>query len=335
MNNNTDAAQIELKLLRTFLVLMQEHSVSKAALRLNLSQPTMSHALGRLRRLFNDPLLLNTHGGMTPTARGHEIRAEVEALVQRFDRLLAPDEAFDPTTSRIKMSIMAPEFAGDLLAPPLLHRLEQEAPGIEIEFIAADPLAALELLELGQIDFRLGWWPDPAPALRHKLLWTEKLVCIAGAGHPHLSDPVRATEYFAARHLRIKRLGQSFSMMTIDSLAARAHQPIRIGGWVQNAATMVNVVAATEMIGTLSERLASSLATPEIRLSRLPFDVPELKVALYWHERTHGHAAHRWFRNLFTDVVRRIEKTHARFDGLSEGGRESTRQIKRATGLRR
>ncbi|HTH98475.1 MAG TPA: LysR family transcriptional regulator [Stellaceae bacterium] len=310
MNTSIDAAQIELRLLKTFLVLMQERSVSRAAMRLNLSQPTMSHALGRLRRLFNDPLLLNTHGGMTPTARGLDVQAQVEELVQRFDRLLAPDEDFDPATSRVKLSIMAPEFAGDLIAPPLLHRLEQEAPHVEIEFIAADPSTALELLEQGTVDFRLGWWPDPAPALRHKLLWTEKLVCIARAGHPRWSAPVRAAEYFSARHLRIKRLGQSFSMMTIDAAAARAGHSIRVGSWVQNAATMVNVVATTDMVGTLSERLASHLIPTTVTISPLPFDVPDLKVVLYWHERTHRHPAHRWFRHLFADVVRQVEKRH-------------------------
>src|ERR1700761_928109 len=110
-----DASQVELRLLRTFLVLMQERSVSKAALRLNLSQPTMSHALARLRRLFNDPLLLNTYGAMTPTARGVEIHAEIEDMVGRFDRLLVSSNAFDPATSQMRLSIMAPEFVGDLI----------------------------------------------------------------------------------------------------------------------------------------------------------------------------------------------------------------------------
>ncbi len=299
-----ESSQIELRLLRTFLVLMQERSVSKAAARLNLSQPTMSHALARLRRLFNDPLLLNTYGAMTPTARGSEIRDEVEELVGRFDQLLVSSDAFDPATSRMRLSIMAPEFVSDLIAAPLMQRLEQQAAGIEVEFIAADPAKAQEFLEQGVVDFRLGWWPDPAPSLRHKLLWTEKLLCIARIGHPKWSNPARATEYFEAHHVRVKRLGQSFSMMTIDAAAARAGRKIHVSGWVQNASTMVEVVSRTDLVGTLSERLAGSLAKPSLQMSPMPIDVPDLKVVLYWHERTHRHPAHRWFRNLLSELAR-------------------------------
>lgn len=293
----------ELRLLRTFLMLVQEKSVSRAAQRLNLSQPTLSHALAKLRRMFDDPLLIRTSGAMAPTARCLDIKAEVEDLLPRFERLLAKSNEFDPATSRLRLTIMAPEFASDVIGPRLLKRVQQESATIEIEFITTDPIQAMELLEQGAIDFRLGWWPQPAPALRRKLLWTDRLCCIVRASHPLLASPFTAETYLAARHVRVRRPGRSYSMATIDSAAAKAGRKIQVAAWVQNAHIMARVVAATDLVGTLSERLAAQLSHLAIKRSPLPLDVPNLKVALYWHERTHRSPVHRWFRSLLVEVA--------------------------------
>lgn len=294
----------ELKLLRTFLVLVQERSVSRAAMRLNLSQPTLSHALARLRRMFDDPLLIRTSGAMAPTARCLEIRSDVEDLLARFDRLVAQSDEFDPATSRLRLTIMAPEFASDVIGPLLLRRLQQQSATIEVEFITTDPIQAMDLLEQGAIDFRLGWWPQPAPALRRKLLWTDRLCCILRAGHPLLKAPLTADKYLNARHVRVSRPGRSYSMASIDSAAAKAGRKVQVAASVQNAHIMARMVAATDMVGTLSERLAGDLSHLAIETCPLPLDVPKLKVALYWHERSHRSPVHQWFRGLLVEVAR-------------------------------
>jgi DNA-binding transcriptional LysR family regulator len=298
----TDLQHIDLQLLRTFLVLIQERSVSRAGVQLNLSQPTMSHALARLRKLFNDPLLLNRYGAMTPTARALEIFVEIEDLLARFDRLVESPEEFDLRTSQISFSVMAPEFASNLIATPLFKRLEKEAPNVKCEFVGGDPVRAFEVLEAGVTDFRLGWWPDPEPVLRHRLLWSEKLVCILRHGHPLLAKSLTDKDYFEASHIRVKRLGRSFSMSDIDAAASRAGRKVAVNAWVPNAWTMANVVAQTDLIGTMSERLVASFPGIGLKSVPLPFKIPDLKVALYWHERTHRNAAHRWFRKLLSEI---------------------------------
>jgi DNA-binding transcriptional LysR family regulator len=263
----------------------------------------MSHALARLRKLFNDPLLLNRYGAMTPTARAQEIFVEIEELLARFDKLLESPEEFNPATSQMRLSIMAPEFASSLIAAPLLGRLEKEAPNIEIEFVIGDPTRALELLEAGVVDFRLGWWPDPAPVLRYRLLWEEQLVCVMRPGHPLSGKPLTENDYFEARHVRVQRPGRSFSMTDIDAAASRAGRKIRVNAWVSNASAMAHVVGKTDLVGAMSERLAASFSEKELRAVPIPFEIPHLKVALYWHERTHRHAAHQWFRKLMFEVT--------------------------------
>jgi DNA-binding transcriptional LysR family regulator len=298
----------DLNLMRTLLVLVQEASVSRAAAKLNLTQPTLSYALGQLRRIFDDPLLVRAGGRMSPTARCLEIADEVRELLVRFDRLTSDTHAFDPAATRLRMTIMAPEFATDLIAPALIRRVAQHSATIDVEFITTDPIEALALLEQGAIDFRLGWWPQPAPGLRRKLLWTDKLCCILRKGHPLLSASLTAETYFGAPHVRVRRPGRSYSMAWIDKAAAHAGKKPQVAAWVQNAHTMASVVAGTDMIGTLSRRLAKHLSDQSIVLRDLPLDVPNMKVALYWHERTHGSAAHRWLRTLLFETAGQVSK---------------------------
>jgi DNA-binding transcriptional LysR family regulator len=297
----------ELRLLRIFLILIRERSVTRAAARLNLSQPTVSHALNRLRIMFDDQLLVRTSGAMTPTMRGVELQADVEDILNRFDIITAPTVAFDPRTSRSRLTIMAPEFATDVIAGRLLARLQQIAPNIEIEFVTTDPIQAMELLEHGAIDYRLGWWPQPAPALKRKLLWTDRMCCIMRAGHPLAVGSLTSAKYFDARHVRVRRTSRSYSMASIDSAATKADRKIDIGAFVQNSHTMGAVVSVTDLLGTVSERLADRLADTNIERRPLPFEVPSLKVALYWHERTHNSSMHKWFRTLLFEVAKDVD----------------------------
>ena len=298
----------DLKLMRTFLVLVQESSVSRAAAKLNLSQPTLSHALNQLRRLFNDPLLVRTGGRMSPTARCSELADQVRELLTKFDQLTSEAGPFDPASAKLRMTIMAPEFATDVLAPSFIDQVRKRSPSSEIEFITTDPIEALALLEQGAIDFRLGWWPQPAPALRRKLLWTDSLCCILRKDHPLLASALTKEAYFNAAHVRVRRPGRSYSMSSIDNAASQLGEKLQVGAWVQNAHTLASVVAETDMVGTLSKRLAKRLAHQSIVRRDLPLDVPKLKVALYWHERTHQSAAHRWLRTLLFEVAGRLHQ---------------------------
>jgi DNA-binding transcriptional LysR family regulator len=127
-------------------------------------------------------------------------------------------------------------------------------------------------------------------------------------GHPLLGAPLTAETYFSAPHVRVRRPGRSYSMASIDNAAAKAGKKPQIAAWVQNAHTMANVVAATDMIGTLSRRLAKRLSHQPIVARDLPLDVPSLKVALYWHERTHRSEAHHWLRTLLFEAAGQISK---------------------------
>ena len=104
--NNMNIQELDFRLLQCFATLLSERSVSRAAARLDLSQPAMSHALGRLRRLFDDPLLLKGHGHMTPTARALELEVEVRALLAGAERLVSRPAEFVAATTRTRFGLM-------------------------------------------------------------------------------------------------------------------------------------------------------------------------------------------------------------------------------------
>lgn len=304
--NNTG---IDFRLLQCFSALMAARSVSRAAANLNLSQPAMSHALGRLRRLFDDPLLLKTHDGMAPTSRALELESRVRDLLAEAARLTHKSTPFAPASARATLTVMAPEYVEYLMAPALARRLQEDAPGVEIAFRVSDPERALEQLARGELDARLGWWPAPAPQLRYKLLFRDRLVCIARKGHPQLRGNPGAEALLAARHVRVQRPRTGVSMQALDQAVAAQRRELQVALHVQSAFALAAAVAASDLAATVTERLAQQLAA-QFPLQVLPLPpalaVPNVRVALYWHERSHQQPAHRWFRQLITDSARNL-----------------------------
>src|SRR6476620_6155186 len=129
---------VDIRLLRAFLVLMQERNVSTAAEHLGISQPAASHALARLRALFDDPLLLRSRAGMVASTRAAGFEQGVRELLATYDGLLGLARPFDPAVSSQTFVVSAPEYAERLLLPGLAQRARREAPHVRIEVQTPD-----------------------------------------------------------------------------------------------------------------------------------------------------------------------------------------------------
>jgi len=267
----------------------------------------MSHALGRLRRLFDDPLLLKGHGRMTPTARALELEVEVRALLAGAERLVSRPAEFVPATTRARFVVMSPEFVEYLLAPPLVAHVETHAPGVDIAFRTSDPEHAPDWFESGEIDIRLGWLPAPPPLLRVKLLFRDPLVCIARRNHPRLKNRITAEQYLENAHVRVEQPRTGVSTGAVNAAVAAVGGRLRIALQVQNAFALANAVAQSSLVSTVPERLARVMAAHHpLQILPLPLDLPDVRIAMYWHERTHKQPAHRWFRQLLAETARAL-----------------------------
>ncbi len=285
---------------------MTERSVSRAAVKLDLSQPAMSHALGRLRTLFDDPLLARGRGGMTPTGRALGLEPQVREALSAAYRLVEKRTLFSPSESRQEFTVMTAEYIEYLLLPRLIARLKAEAPSVRVTFRSAQPDRALEWLERGELDFRLGWWPESAPALRAKRLLRDPLVCVARQGHPLIAGAITEEQFMGIPHV-IQSERMKSARRAIEQAVLLRHRHLQVQFKVQDALALCNVVAHSDLIGTLPERFARALATKfPLQVMPIPMAIAEIRQAMYWHERTHNEPSHQWFRLLISDLAKEL-----------------------------
>jgi DNA-binding transcriptional LysR family regulator len=299
---------VDLKLLQCFQALLTEQNVGRAARVVGIAQPSMSHALNRLRLLFDDPLFVNVHGVMAPTARAQSLAGRLNDVLVSTELLLSSADTFDPRTAVLDLTIMAAEYVEYVLLPPLLKAIGEVAPGVRLNFETANRERALELMERGEIDFRFAWWTEPAPALRFKTLFSDHFVCVARAGHPAVHDGHIAEQAFLdGRHAVVQRTRSGLTYQALEFAFTQRSRVRNVAVHVQDALSLCNVVSQSDLLAALPERFAARLAPLfGLQVASLPLEVGMARQSMYWHERTHKLPSHRWFRDLVAGVADRL-----------------------------
>ena len=302
MNN---LKNVDRTLLRCFDALITERSVSRAAERVGISQPTMSNALARLRKLFGDPLLIRTRGEMVPTVRALELLKPVRRTLADIEEMLAEQRKFDPITSQVTITLTALEHVEYTLLPGLTQRLQREAPLVNVEMRSINPEKALDWLERGELDYRLGWVRSPPPSLRFQALFRDKFVCIVRADHPGVGDKLTLNQYMFLAHVCVRSSSRSEYWRTLNEAFLECSRRPRIAFMVQDFMVVPRMVATTDLIATVPERFARSVADQHsLRIFKPPLDLSDICISAYWHERTHTLPVHRWFRKMLADASR-------------------------------
>jgi DNA-binding transcriptional LysR family regulator len=301
------ADTIDLRLLRCFDALMADRSVSRAAQRMNISQPAMSLALGRLRAALGDPLLVRGHGEMVPTSRALMLAETVRSVLDGIGELNSAAAPFEPRSATVQLTLTAPGYIAHVLLPRLMRHLERNAPGVRIEVRAANRERATEWLENGEVDFRLGWIREPPAGLRFKTLYRDRLVCLARKDHPSIPGKLTAELFCALPHIRTMVHRQSDSGQVIDQAVETLGKRLRIALLVQEVLSVPYIVASSNLIAAVPARLARSFAGQlPVKVHAIPLNVPQQEIALYWHERTHRSAPHEWFRDLLGKIAKAV-----------------------------
>lgn len=295
---------VDLHLLRCFEALLSEQNVSRAARKMDLTQSSMSHALSRLRELFEDPLFVKSHGAMVPTVRAKTLAPQLRDVLSGADALLTTAAPFDPKEAQLEFHVMAAENVEYLLLPVLLRQLQRKAPRVRVLFESADRARAFERLERGDVDFRLAWWTEPAQTLHSKHLFSDPFVCIARVGHPDVDGTISEANFLEMPHAVIQPARSGLAYEAVANAFARRNRPLDAALQVQNSVCLCNAVAGSDLIATLPERFARALQRQfQIQVVNVPLTVAHARQAIYWHERTHKLPSHRWFRNLICEVA--------------------------------
>jgi DNA-binding transcriptional LysR family regulator len=293
-------SRLDLNLLLSLHVLLDERSVSRAAARVGLSQPAMSRALTRLRDHLGDPLLLRSGRGMTVTPRAEALAAPLRALLGDLEALLGRRPTFHPPSARRTFRLATADYGAAVLIPPLVRRLAREAPGATVEVHPA-PADLAEALEAGRLDVVVIPRRAQARGLVWRRLFTERFVCAVRAGHPLVGRKgLTLDAYCELGHVVVTPSGRPGS--AVDEALARHKRKRRVVLQVASFLVAPLVVASSDLIVTTPARIARQFADLRLALHPPPLSVPGFTVALGWHERFRGDPAHAWFRGVVAEV---------------------------------
>lgn len=298
---------LDLNLLVALRALLTERHVTRAAARVGLSQPAMSHALSRLRELLGDPLLVRTPSGMRPTPRAEAMTAPLERALEDIGRLISSPAPFEPRLSTRKFRIASNDYMELVLFPRLLRRLWIEAPGIDVRIINLGDEANADLAE-GRLDLAMGVVgqiasPDGPRGLRSRDLVSDGFVCVVREAHPVVKKRLSLDDFVAMPHALVAPRGAQGSV--VDSALARIGKKRRVAVEIPHFLVAPHVVRETDLVLTLAARVALSLA-PLLGLRQLapPLELPGFTMTMVWHERQHVDPAHVWLRDLIASVAK-------------------------------
>lgn len=296
-----DLQKIDLQLLVGLRALVEERSVSKAAIRLGLSQPAMSRVLGRLRALFGDPLLVRSRHGFLTSERAAALSPDLTRILDDVARLVAPTR-FDPARARGAFRIAANDYAAQAVLPALFARLRKAAPQMEIN-VRPNDARALEDMENGRLDLALGVFrAAPAGFYRQELL-RDQFILLLRRGHPALGRKPTLQAYLKLPHLFVTLSGEGGG--AIDDALQKLKRRRDIAARVSTFMAVPGILAGSDLALTLPARLAGYLcADTRLKTAPLPFRAAPFAIAQLWHERRHADPAHIWLRAQVKDCSR-------------------------------
>ncbi|EIT69504.1 MULTISPECIES: LysR family transcriptional regulator [Hydrocarboniphaga] len=297
MNN---LRRLDLNLLLTLDALLIEHNVTRAARRLNLTQSSVSVQLAKLRRVFDDPLLLPGPRGMWPTAHADALREPLREALQALEAVVAPAANFDPAKARHALRLAASDYTASTLLLPLFPALRAAAPLASLAVLGLDPARIARQAEQREIDLAFHTRHDAPASLRQRVLYKERYVLAGRVGHPRLRRKPTLAQFCKLDHALVSPDGGGFRGVTDQALAALGLQRNVVAS-VPHFLLLCAMLATTDLVAMLPERLART--APGLRVVEPPIEVPGFEIAMLWHERSHRDPAHVWLREFIAASV--------------------------------
>ena len=293
-------SRVDLNLLVVLDVLLREQSVSRTAERLNLTSSAVSHALRRLRTLFDNELLVRDGRGMVPTARGRALAEVLPGLLGHIERTLDAPEPFDPKTSRRVFRLVAPDFVTPLVIR-LFETVGRAAPDVRVELLPFTPEAQVELKQ-GRCDALIAPSNVGADGLRGDPIGRWSWAVFGRRDHPAFSEWSMA-EWASYPHLKVRGTGPE-GKAPIDLMAAKEGIARKVGAVVPNFSTAASVLAQTDMLLTVPT-VALSGADQAGRLAQkpAPFSMPDLELSLFWSAIDGDESDVRWFLDMVKEAA--------------------------------
>ncbi len=297
---SVDSRRFDLNLLVTLEALLAEQNVTRAAARLNLSQPAVSAQLNRLRDLFDDQLFVPSQRGMIPTPKADELREPIRHALELARSTVTSYRNFDPASAELRIAIACTDYLQAAVAGSFVASLRQRAPGIRVALRSLDVVGLEEQMAKGEIDLAL-MTPGDAPAnLRSRHLFDERYVLIGRRDHPQMRPGLSVSEYADLDHVIVSLSGSDFTTPVDTALKALGHQR-QVMLSASSFLFVIGIVSTTDFVALVPERLTAG-HMDRLMVVEPPFPVDGFAVGMVWHERTQDHLGQRWIREEITKI---------------------------------
>jgi DNA-binding transcriptional LysR family regulator len=295
----------DLNLLRVFLALMQERSVTRAADRLGITQPALSNSLNRLRDILHDPLFIRERYGMQPTPKAEQLAPVIMEAIAQLDGLVFGQQAFDPMHSEMLVTIAPNSYVEYVLIPAVVARLQALAPGIKLRITPyGNDLAETGVIS-GTTALVMGRFVDPPDNLVVQHLMDDSLACVVRADHPDIGENITKVQYETMKHVNVMPPGKMRAglFQALDRHGLKREVAVSVTHFL----SVPEVIATTDYCTTLPSQICRRLqGDTRLKILPTPVDLGTFPIDMAWHVRYRHDAAHRWLRTMIEEVARSL-----------------------------
>jgi DNA-binding transcriptional LysR family regulator len=291
---------MDMKLLAVFDEIYKTRSVSRAGENLGIAQTSVSLALGRLRRQFNDPLFVRTAGGMVPTPHAMTLLQPLRQALELLRVATRQQVVFEPASSSRTFHIAMTDISHLEFLPSLVNKIGKLAPDVHIKVLRITPETP-KSLESGEADLAVGFMPELEAGFYQQKLFDQGFACVVRRDHPRVGQRLTESLFKREKHVVVTAPGTGHDLVEQALDHRRIQRNVTLS--LPTLPGVGNLLANTDLIATVPERVAQML----VRIARVkalspPFKFPTFSIKQHWHERYQQDSANRWLRSTVADL---------------------------------
>jgi DNA-binding transcriptional LysR family regulator len=288
-------SSVDLNLFVVFDTIYAEGGITRAGRRLNLSQPAISHALGRLREMFDDPLFTRHGHAMTPTPLARRLVEPIRQALQGLEVTLSKVDRFDASTATKRFVVGMRDAQESAVLAPLMRAISKTAPQVDISVVRTERRDIERELSAGTLDVALDVMLPLPEEIRRQHLGVEWLTVVARRRHPSVRGKLKLETYLQQEHIAVSSRRRGLSAEDFELGRHNLRRRVRLR--CQNYFAACRVASETDLIVTMPQRYARILnAHFGNQLLPFPLKVPAFDSYLYWHANADGDPANAWLR---------------------------------------
>lgn len=286
-----DLRSLDLNLLVALDALLTERHVTRAGARVGLTQPAMSNALARLRRIVRDDLLVRTATGMQLTTQAEMLREPVRLVLRQIERVFEGGARFDPQRAKVTFALRLSDLLAYQILPLLLAAIAEAAPGVSLDVMHLSPEQTVDALDRDEIHAAISMSLEHSASIRSEPLLGDRMVCVMRRGHPLARQRLTMEAFLAARHLKVSM--SPTDRRFVDEILRQMEKARNVALNVPHWLLVPHILRSTDLVSVMPEQFAASIGDG-LALKALPFPSASFEWRLYRHRRHDGDRAVDW-----------------------------------------